>query len=617
MPCYTMHAGTAEAFSKIIHKELQTTGIPSKVEDLDKFDPETFKYVLSPVNALSPCRTHKLVILVVATTGEGDATDNARKFNRFITSKLTASDAFAGLKYAVFGLGDLNYINFNHMGKRTEINMDRLGAIKVYTRGIGDASQDIEADLRKWIDGGLIEAVRENVPNLTRTGSKPVVVLNSGLPDLLKMTFLPAEVSPGRLTRGSGTLSKVFWSISEGTVKQVKQLRQHADNESSTMEVTLSLPSDAGYHSCDSVEILPRNPPALVQWALKFFASDISGTVIDFEGNRLPFPTPCSVEHALEYYMDLSGCPSKTFLSNLAVLNRDQPELEDALYALAENGNLLKEMGGEYLVNIAELIDLFEFFFKCKLKLSLSEFFQIGPKQRVRAYTGASRLVGSDNEVRLVVALTVGNISSLDSLISRFIGCGIFPKIDGRPEWTKHRALFKGVCSDYLCHRVVAGDKVLLRVRESVLRPPSVAAPVLAIAAGAGIAPVMAYIDECEERGGLWFHSFFLVFGCQSSEIDFLYRDKILRLQEEGKLRCWFAFSREGNRKVYVQDIVRETRDIHKIINEISLKHGRIVVCGSTGMGRGVCEAIAAQIGGQAQLEVLEKSGKLVVEYFG
>lgn len=44
--CVCSLVGTAEAFSGIINKELQTAGIPSRVEDLDKFTYEVFKYEL-------------------------------------------------------------------------------------------------------------------------------------------------------------------------------------------------------------------------------------------------------------------------------------------------------------------------------------------------------------------------------------------------------------------------------------------------------------------------------------------------------------------------------------------------------------------------------------------
>ena len=96
---FCMNTGTAEAFSSIIHKELQTIGIPSQIGDLDKFEPKSFRYVdLIILILLIDSSAHKLVILVVATTGEGDATDNAKKFNKYITSKATPIDAFKNLK---------------------------------------------------------------------------------------------------------------------------------------------------------------------------------------------------------------------------------------------------------------------------------------------------------------------------------------------------------------------------------------------------------------------------------------------------------------------------------------------------------------------------------------
>jgi sulfite reductase alpha subunit-like flavoprotein len=76
------------------------------------------------------------------------------------------------------------------------------------------------------------------------------------------------------------------------------------------------------------------------------------------------------------------------------------------------------------------------------------------------------------------------------------------------------------------------------------------------------------------------------------------------------------AFSRESDKKRYVQDIVREETEMHKILTNLN-ERCRVVICGNTPMCRGVCEAIANQIGGQAQLERLEKAGIVLVEYFG
>lgn len=560
-------------------------------------------------------RSHKVVILVVATTGEGDATDNAKKFNRFVTSKATPSEILRGLKYTVFGLGDLNYINFNQMGKRTEINMDRLGAVKIHPRGVGDASQDIEADLRKWIDLGLFDAVREHVPNMSRTGSKPVVVLNTGLPDLMEMVELEHKPAiPDFSAKGSGTLSKVFWELVEGKLIHREELRQVSSDTLSTKEITVQLPASATYTPGDTVEILPENPSELVSEVAKYFnAEDSLDNLIDFKCSgerRLPFPTPCTLRTALTQYMDLACSPSRTLVSNLAVLNRDNSEMGEALFALSSNPPLMKEVGLAHISTL-EFLRIFESAFGTRIKLSLSEFLQIGPKQRVRAYTGAS--AGHSN-VKLVFSYTFATRSSLRHLVEQLVPRGILPSSSLVP--TQDRFTYRGICSQYLSS-VSLGHRILLRVRESILRPTRPTQALLAICTGAGIAPFMAYIDVFEKTGE-WPKTIFLVFGFRNPAQDQLYKDHIARLEAQGRVRVFRALSQEPNvKKTYVQDIVREDRDIHQFLQECMTNDRRIIVCGNTAMGRSVCETIASQIGGQAQLELLEQRRILTVEYFG
>ena len=566
-------------------------------------------------------RSHRLVILVVATTGEGDATDNARKFNKFITSKATPMDVFQNLKYAVFGLGDLNYINFNQMGKRTEINMDRLGATKVYPRGIGDASQDIEADLRRWIDGGLIDAIKESLPSLPRTGSKPVVVLH-GVPDLLEMVHVTDPTSlrpsspslPEGVTHGRDTLSKVFWTLQSGTVVANTELRPQSSQTESTRKISLNI--DSKYTACDSIEILPRNSPEAVEEIAELLQIPNLDQMIDFEArcsrsHKLPFPTPCTIREALTQYVDLSCAPSRTFISNWAVLVRStDPELEDALHAIADSPNIMRLVSkGEHLrVNFSTFFKIIRFFFP-STTISLGHYLQIAQKQRVRPYTGASQ--DSETRVDLIVALTADRIENpqigLDQLIAEMVAENIVSFDKSVPAISQTQ--IDGLCSRFLCG-IHPGSKILYRVRESVLRPPAQIDSVLAICTGAGIAAGMAYIDHITSIPGGWskVRNFNLVFGCRKKDTDYLLADL------HPSVRLHTAFSRESKR--YVQDIIREEADIHKLLANLSNK-SRIVICGNTAMCRGVCEVIANQIGGRAQLEKLEKDGIVVVEYFG
>ena len=546
-------------------------------------------------------------------------------------------DVFQNLKYTVFGLGDLNYINFNQMGKRTEINMDRLGAKKIYPRGIGDASQDIEADLRRWIDGGLIDAVKESVPSLRRTGSKPVVVLH-GIPDLLEMVNVDnnstTRPSSPPLTdptiHGRDTLSKIFWTLNSATVIRNSELRPKPSPTESTRKLTLKI--DSEYTACDSIEILPRNSPELVAEIASLFKITNLDQLIDFKDasssrvQKLPFPTPCTIREALTQYVDLSCAPSRTFISNLAVLVRSvDPELEDALHAFANSSNLMKiiSKNENFRFNFLNFFKLFRFFFpSIDGAVSIGDYLQIAQKQRLRPYTGASN--NSNTKVDLIVSLTAEQFqnpsSAIETLIKEMIAenivgphclepntiSSIVPQVINSSEYL-------GVCSKFLC-KLSENDKVLYRVRESVLRPPKEGVPetVVAICTGAGVAPALAYIDRITSVPGGWskLRNFYLVFGCRKRDSDYLLTDI------HPSVKVISAFSRESDKKRYVQDIVREESDMHKILTNLN-ERCRVVICGNTPMCRGVCEVIANQIGGQAQLERLEKAGIVLVEYFG
>ena len=80
------------------------------------------------------------------------------------------------------------------------------------------------------------------------------------------------------------------------------------------------------------------------------------------------------------------------------------------------------------------------------------------------------------------------------------------------------------------------------------------------IGPGTGIAPFRAFLQEraaTHAPGGNW-----LFFGDQRSAADFLYREELDRLREQGVLhRLDTAFSRDQGEKVYVQNRMLEAGD--------------------------------------------------------
>lgn len=90
--------GTAEKFSRILEEEGNDLGIIAKVVDMEDFDKDEFKNV-------------ELAILVVATHGEGDPTDNALRMHTWLkkNAKNKETELVKGVNYCVFALGDTEY----------------------------------------------------------------------------------------------------------------------------------------------------------------------------------------------------------------------------------------------------------------------------------------------------------------------------------------------------------------------------------------------------------------------------------------------------------------------------------------------------------------------------
>ncbi len=93
-------------------------------------------------------------------------------------------------------------------------------------------------------------------------------------------------------------------------------------------------------------------------------------------------------------------------------------------------------------------------------------------------------------------------------------------------------------------------------------------APAIMVGPGTGIAPFRAFLHERDAigaKGKNW-----LFFGDQRSQFDFLYEEELADLKARGVLtRLDTAFSRDQERKVYVQDrIVENGKELYSWLQE-------------------------------------------------
>jgi sulfite reductase alpha subunit-like flavoprotein len=194
---------------------------------------------------------------------------------------------------------------------------------------------------------------------------------------------------------------------------------------------------------------------------------------------------------------------------------------------------------------------------------------------------------------------------------------------------TRRGRLFQGLCSHYLSRRGLPGhSRVRLWIRPgsfgelplqlnqaaSSSSEPRFEQPILCIGAGTGVAPLRSILQEraatrstaCSLRAtdaearvcsADEASDNVLVFGCRQYNADFYYRSEWSELEQRKCLKLWTAFSRDQERKVYVQEILR-TIDVSRnyIARHVIERGGAIYIAGGPKMAAAVKEVILASV---------------------
>ncbi len=147
-----------------------------------------------------------------------------------------------------------------------------------------------------------------------------------------------------------------------------------------------------------------------------------------------------------------------------------------------------------------------------------------------------------------------------------------------------------GTASCFLADRIEEEEQVSIYVAENTQfrLPENNDTPIIMVAAGTGIAPFRAFLQQRQEEnasGKNW-----LIFGNRNFRKDFLYQLDWQKYRQTGLLnKINLAFSRDTSTPVYVQDQIREQGDeIYHWLNE----GAHFYICGSTAVEQAVRESI-------------------------
>ncbi len=457
---YATESGNAEALAGRAKQEAARAGFAAKALDMADATPQS----------LAGLRN---LLVIASTWGEGDPPQRAAGFYK----ALMAPDAprLPGLRFSVLALGDRAYANFCTTGQRIDARLAELGAERVAERVECDV--DYEAPAKTWLGGTLRDLAAGEAPETA--GAVIHVDFARG-----------AEHAPAN-DRAHPFAAEITERVNLNSSRSTAE----------TWHLELSLEGSAiAYEPGDSLAVLPRNDPALVEAVAK-----AAGVVPD-----------AALAEALSARFDIATLT---------------PPMLDAYAKLTGEARLAEAAARAAFLDGRHVIDLLEAF---PHRLTAEQLpFLLRPLQP-RFYSIASSRKAVDEAAHLLVTPV------------RYQAHG--------------RARF-GVASAHLADRRRVGEalEVFLKPNPHFRLPADPAQKIVMIGPGTGVAPFRGFMQERDATGatgGAW-----LVFGHRNYTHDFLYQLEWQDFLKRGVLaHLDVAFSRDQPEKVYVQDRLWQQR---------------------------------------------------------
>lgn len=311
--------------------------------------------------------------------------------------------------------------------------------------------------------------------------------------------------------------------------------------------------SDLHYQAGDALGVWFDNDPKLVDEVLSLAQIDPT-TEVTIEGKAQTIST------ALLSHLELTQ-NTPAFVKGYAALAHNE-QLND----LVADNQALQE-----LVQRTPIVDVLH---KFPAKLTAEQLVSLLRPLTPRLYSISS----SPAEVGEEVHLTVG--------VVRF-------EHEGRAR--------SGAASSFLADRIEEDGavRVFVEHNDNFRLPNDATKPIIMVGSGTGVAPFRAFMQQRvadEASGKNW-----LIFGNPHFASDFLYQTEWQQFAKEGFLHKYdFAWSRDQEKKIYVQDKIRENS---AVLWQWLQEGAYFYVCGDA--------AKMAKDVDQALLEVIAKEGNL------
>ncbi|MBB5338191.1 diflavin oxidoreductase [Tunturiibacter gelidoferens] len=450
--------------------------------------------------------TERYAILIASTYGEGDAPDAVKPFYEQLC--LEHFPCCENLSYAVLALGDSSYEHFCKFGKDLDAKLAALGGVRIAERV--DCDVDLDASFAQWKTA--VYASLDDLTDARPARSAPSSSVTPPLPSAAAVSSEETDELPHTPAYNRPNLYLA-------PLVDKRPLTQDISSKL-TLHLAFNISDSAvTYEAGDACGVIPQNDLCLVEEILH---------TLNFSGQvpvQLPKAGATTLHDALLNHLQITRITRK-MIAAYATIGKQTAQCHTLFDLLVPEQQAHLE---KYTYDRG-LIDLLHDY--PKVLHDPADLVAMLPSLAPRLYSISSSPYAHAGEIHTTVAVV---------------------------RYRSHNRDRGGVCSTLLADRVPTGDRlpIYIQPNKKFRLPKETDAPVIMIGPGTGIAPFRSFLHERRALGHTGRN--WLFFGERSATTDFLYQDELLSMQADGHLtRLDLAFSRDQDRKIYVQDRMLE-----------------------------------------------------------
>ena len=502
---YGSSLGTARDIAEEIAERARVDGFDVVVRSMD----DSFKGGAMPEDK---------VIVVVTATYNGRAPDTAIEVERAMDADLFADADWSDAKFAVLGIGNSQWPNYQVFPKRIDAAIEGAGATRLVPRAEADGQGDFDGAVAGfvrdlWKALGSDAAPSETSASLTLSPIDDTASRAAALPEHAQLLEIVGNDEMVRVADG-------LWDFATEPPRP------------STRAIRIKLPEGQVYHTGDHIAIYARNRPDLVDRTIARLDLDGAARLrVDGQGGRfrhLPLGQTVTVRQLLTDFVELSDPLPRRALDVVAAQARC-PDTKATLAALDADFDAAVAAKRMTLLDLLDMLPAAD--------LSLDALVELSAPIAPRFYSIASSPLTSPGAVDLIVGTSVA------------------------PAWSglgEHR----GFASSYMAD-VAPGDHVFGYIRRPnppFAPPADPAVPMILIGPGTGFAPLRGFLAERAAQQGS--AKSLLFFGCRHPDHDWFCRADMEQWRAEGLVDLHLAFSAVPTHPwKYVQDALWAEQD--------------------------------------------------------